>query len=65
MHLVTFVSIYLAIICLHRNHCHHDGDYYDDDDENLPNSGESHKAPPEGVEERPGASRVVLRRSYN
>ena len=26
----------------------------------LPNSGESHESPPEGVQERPGAGRVVL-----
>ena len=41
------------------DHNHHIGDH-DDDNENLPNSGESHESPPEGVKERPGASRVVL-----
>ena len=46
------------------DHNHHIGDH-DDDDENLPNSGESHESPPEGVKERPGAGRVVLDRSYN
>ena len=41
------------------DHNHHIGDH-DDDNENLPNSGESHEAPPEGVKERPGAGRIVL-----
>ena len=45
--------------CLHWYHCHNDVDHADED-ESLPNSGESHKSPPEGVKERPGAGRVVL-----
>ena len=44
----------------HNDNCHEHNDDHHDNHENLPNSGEGHETPPEGVKERPRTSRVVL-----